>query len=303
MNVIEIEKIPFSLDITLSSGQVFQWKKINDWWHGLINQNIFFLRQREFSLEIKTQDNQNLEDVIEYFRLKENISEIHRSISRDIIIKKLIANFGGLRIIRQDPWECLLSYICSTNMSIPGTDRMLDNLAIKFGKRKKFKGEKKYVLPDVRSIANTEINEIKDCGLGYRSRYVKEVAVYLSEHKISLEKLRTMDLTQARDFLLEKNDKQKKLCGVGPKVADCVLLFSLDKMSAFPIDRWIERQLNMYYKKLFEEKLVNDMILNSNNSRSLSPRQYNVMNSTMRQYFGSNAGYAQELLFLNRMKT
>lgn len=303
MTVIEIEKTPFSLDITLSSGQVFRWKKINGWWHGLINQNMFFLRQREFGLEIETQDNQNLEDVVDYFRLKENISEIHKSISRDIIIKKLITNFGGLRIIRQDPWECLLSYICSTNMSIPGTDRMLDNLAIKFGEKKKFKGEKNYVLPDIKSIANTEINEIRDCGLGYRSRYVKEVAVYLSDHKVSLEKLRMMDLTQARDFLLEKNYDQKKLCGVGPKVADCVLLFSLDKMNAFPIDRWIERQINRYYKKLFEKKLVNDMILNTDNSRSLSPKQYNVMNSTMRQYFGSNAGYAQELLFLNRKKT
>ena len=193
-----------------------------------------------------------------------------------------LSQLQGLRLIRQDPWECLISFICATFANIPRIKGMIRRLCRAFGQEISNDDQTFYRFPSPRQLASASINQLLACNLGYRARYVKSAAAYVLQGRICLENLQSRPYHEAKQELL-------RIQGVGHKVADCVLLFSLDKLEAFPVDRWIHRALRTYYRKYLTSMPLNQ--------RSLLPRHYKELSAFGRSYFGEYAGYAQEYLY------
>ena len=275
--------IPFDLDLTLCCGQIFKWEKKDDWWCGVIEDKPIKIRQINTQLEIKN-INSNL--VKSYFGLNDDLYEIKRKICRDKHIEKALNKFWGLRIIHQDPWECLISYICATYKSIPAIRKMLYKLSEKFGEKKIFDDNIFFTFPKPEKLQSAKESDLLDCGLGYRSKYVLATSKKIFGNESIFEDLKKLPYFQAKKKLID-------LPGVGPKVADCVLLFSLGKNNAFPIDIWIKRVILRYYSNHFSKQFISKM----STGRVITTSDYNILNEFGRTYFGEYAGYAQEYLY------
>ncbi|MGI0003567.1 MAG: DNA-3-methyladenine glycosylase family protein, partial [Nitrosopumilaceae archaeon] len=228
----ELKKI--DLDITINSGQVFLWDKIDDMWYGLNGSEILKITQDPFKIissEKKASD---------FFRQDDNIEKILQSIRKDKLVKDAVSRFPGLRLLRQDPFQCYISFICSSNASIGNIKQMLKKITKKFGERANFDGHEFYTFPIPEKLANSNITELLSCGLGFRAKYVKKASQNIVSGRIDFNYLKKSDYKTAKDILVD-------VYGIGDKIADCILLFSLEKIEAFPIDRWILRILRKYY--------------------------------------------------------
>jgi N-glycosylase/DNA lyase len=275
--------VPFDLDFSLCCGQIFRCRKIGDWWYGVAAENVFRIRQCGGLLEFEGVDE---EFVRHYFGLNDDLEKITNCVAKDDYIKVALHQFEGLRIVRQVPWECLISFICATYKSIPAIEQMLSKLSIKFGEKKSFDGMDFYVFPTVRNLAYASEKGLQECGLGYRAKYVQATAKKILKEKIKLDDLRNLPYLEARKRLEE-------FPGVGMKVADCVLLFSLEKLEAFPVDVWVKRIVLKHYSSQLPAELVKKL----SSHDSLTKGEYEKVNSFGRCYFGRYAGYAQEYLF------
>jgi N-glycosylase/DNA lyase len=281
---------PLDLDVTLCCGQVFRWNKIGEWWYGVAGGKAVKLRQTNAELEFTNTDFKFLEN---YFGLDDDLEKIRASIGKDEHIRKALREFWGLRIIRQEPWECLISYICATYKNIPAIKHMLLNLSSRFGEKTLLDGMEFFTFPTPAKLARAPVNDLLDCGLGYRAKYVQSTSKRILENAIELESLRKLPYAQAKKQI-------SSFAGVGPKVADCVLLFSLGKTEAFPVDRWIERVILNHYI----EKLPSELARELQKREGLTNTNYAKINVFGREYFGEYAGYAQEYLYhFERMNT
>jgi len=278
---------PFNLDHTLRCGQTFRWEKHDNWWYGVVRDKIAKIRQTRDKLQFETfPEKMNADLVSKYFRLEDALPLILSRINRDAHIHRAIQDFRGLRIIRQEPWECLISYICATCKNIPAIQGMILNLSKCFGTKITFDNHAFYMFPKPKGLAKASLEELKRCKLGFRARSVSKTSKIIHETRLNLEALKEMSYDRARRTLLS-------LPGVGPKVADCVLLFSLDKLEAFPVDVWIKWATLEFYGDHFERSFVES----TSSKKSITPNQYRTINSFGRDHFGEYAGYAQEYLF------
>jgi len=279
--------VPFSLEHTLTCGQLFRWEKLGDWWYGVVEDNVVKIRQIADKLIFQTfPEEVNAEFIENYFRLGDDLPSILSQIGKDEHTRRAIQRCHGLRISRQEPWECLASYICATYKNIPAIKNMILNLSKRFGKKITFDGHDFYTFPKPSGLAHASHEEIRNCKLGFRAERIIETSKILDRRKFDLKALRKMDYDRVRQKLLS-------LPGVGQKVADCVLLFSLDKLEAFPVDIWMKRAILEFYPEYFE----NSFIKKVSNKCSVTPREYETISSFGREYFGKYAGYAQEYLF------
>ena len=263
-----------NIESTINSGQVFLWNKIRDQWVGIDGQDILILNQSPFSVRSSSGNIDN------FLRSDDNLKKILADISRDKIVAGAVKQSPGLRLIRQDPFQCYISFICSSNSSIQNIKSMLENLCKKFGTKQEFDGHEISTFPKVETLANASMKDLADCKLGFRAKYVKEAAQSVNSGKIDFEWLKKTDYHTAIESL-------KKILGIGNKVADCIALFSLDKMEAFPIDRWTQRILLKYYKKFFENVT----------EKTVTEKKYEKLHGEIVEYFGTYAGYSQQFLF------
>ncbi|MEM2367722.1 MAG: DNA glycosylase [Candidatus Bathyarchaeia archaeon] len=274
---------PFNLDLTLCCGQAFRWEKVGEWWYGTVKDTPLKVRQTGNTLEF---EGANHNHVKTYFGLDDNLPLILSKIARDEHIGEAVEALKGLRILRQDPWECLISYICATYKNIPAIKRMLDNLSKRFGEKTWLNGCTMYAFPTAEKLAKASPTQLAECGLGYRAKYVHEAAKKVADGELEIEELKKEDYESARERLLT-------LKGVGLKVADCVALFSLEKLEAFPVDVWMKRVMVRHYANHFEKEFIEKISL----KRSLTRADYERLSLFGRRYFGAYAGYAQEYLF------
>jgi N-glycosylase/DNA lyase len=287
---VKLDAAPFNLNVTLCCGQVFRWDRKGDWWYGVVGDKAFKVRQTGAELEFA---GVNETVIVQYFGLDDDLQKISASIGRDAHIRKALSAFWGLRLIRQEPWECLTSYICATYKNIPAIRRMLLQLSRKFGEKKVFDGCDFFTFPTPEKLACASEKSLATCGLGYRAKYVQATSKRIFENDFELESLRQMSYEQAKNQLCS-------LAGVGPKVADCVLLFSLGKTEAFPVDRWVERVILNHYARQLQPELVQRLLRKD----GFTNADYALLNAFGRRYFGEYAGYAQEYLYhYERMKT
>ncbi len=280
---MKLDAVPFNLDVTLCCGQVFRWDKKGDWWYGIVRDQPVKIRQTNAELEFTNADEKFIEN---YFGLDDDLQKIRAKIGKDKHVRKAIREFWGLRVVRQDPWECLISYICATYKSITAIKNMLFKLSKKFGKKILLDGCDFYTFPTPEKLARTTESDLMECGLGYRANYVLEASRKIVDNDFDLEGLRKMPYQQAKKELTN-------FLGVGLKVADCILLFSLGKREAFPVDVWVKRAILKHYAAQFPNSFIEKI----SSHDSLSNAEYEKLNEFGRKYFGKYAGYAQEYLY------
>ena len=261
-----------NVENSINSGQVFLWRKNGNYWYGINGQDILKISN---SGSIKSYQNIKTD----FFRKKDNIEKIIKSISKDSITKKAVKQYAGLRILEQDPFQCLISFITSSNSNIQKIKSSLEKISKKFGVKVKFDNQEFFLFPKPEKLANASINEIKSCGVGYRARFIKEAANRIVLEKINFEYLKKTNYQNAKD-------ENCLIPGVGNKVADCVLLFSLNKLESFPLDRWMIRILEKYYSDKFQLE-----------TKTITEKQYGILHEKIVNHFGPYAGYSQQFLF------
>jgi N-glycosylase/DNA lyase len=261
-----------NVENSINSGQVFLWRKDGNYWYGINGQDILKISNSGSIISY-----QNIKT--DFFRKRDNIEKIIKSISKDSITKKAVKQYAGLRILEQDPFQCLISFITSSNSNIQKIKSSLEKMSKKFGVKVKFDNQEFFLFPKPEKLANASINEIKSCGVGYRARFIKEAANRTVLEKINFEYLKKTNYQNAKDEIC-------LIPGVGNKVADCVLLFSLNKLESFPLDRWMIRILEKYYSDKFQLE-----------TKTITEKQYGILHEKIVNHFGPYAGYSQQFLF------
>ena len=267
-------KNKFSIDVdnSINSGQVFLWEKHGSDWYGIDGQDVLKINKNGVIKSIR-----NLKT--DFFRKNDNMQEIIKSISKDKTVKKAVKEYEGLRLFRQDPFQCLISFIISSNSNIQKIKNSLEKITKKFGKKVKIQNKEFFLFPEPEKLAKATIDEIKSCGVGYRAPFIKEAAKMVILNKIDFEYLKKCDYHEAK----------KNIClvpGIGNKVADCIMLFSLNKLESFPLDTWMIKILEKYYSKEFKIE-----------TKTITQKQYELLHEKIVNYFGPYCGYAQQYLF------
>jgi N-glycosylase/DNA lyase len=283
MKVLLPNRTIFSLDSTLCCGQTFRWEKQDGWWYGVVRDKALKIRQIGNQLEF---EGASETFVTTYFGLKDDLPRIYREIGKDEHMRRAIGAFRGLRILRQDPWECLVSFICATYKNIAAIRRMLHELSRRYGRQTGFERYSFHAFPEIGALAQATVGDLQKCGLGYRAGYVSQTAKKIHELNYDFESLKRMGYSKTKEELLQ-------FPGVGQKVADCVLLFSLGKLDAFPVDVWITRAVLGHYSSMLPKELIRRM----RSEKGVSPKNRERLNAFGRQHFGRYAGYAQEYLY------
>ena len=283
---------PFELASSLASGQSHRWERDGQtgscgWHWGVIDGNLIKMRpgsgggpsQDHYPLEIRSvprTDAGYLEPMLRsYFRLDDDLAAIYRDITRDPQVAAMVGRYRGLRLLRLEPWECLISFVCSANSNLPRIHANVEALSQRFGQPLVLDGRIRYTFPTPEQLAEAGESTLRGLGLGFRAPSVASVTMSVAAGDLDLESLRHSPYPVAKARLME-------LRGVGPKIADCVLLHSLDKLEAFPIDVWVRRALGEWY---FQGR---------------KPPPDRVMLEWAQEYFGPYAGYAQLYLFHGR---
>ena len=261
-----------NVENSINSGQVFLWRKNNDFWYGVNGQDILKISK---SGNIKSYQNTKTD----FFRKRDDIEKIIKSISKDRVTKKAVKQYLGLRILEQDPFQCLISFIVSSNSNIQKIKNSLEKISTKFGGKVEFENQEFFLFPKPDKLAKAPINEIKKCGVGYRAKFIKDAANMTVSKKIDFGYLKKCNYIDAKEQIC-------KIPGVGNKVADCILLFSLNKLESFPLDRWMIRILEKYYSNKFQLE-----------TKSITQKQYEILHEKIVNHFGPYAGYAQQFLF------
>ncbi|MCD6339310.1 MAG: 8-oxoguanine DNA glycosylase [Verrucomicrobia bacterium] len=233
----------YNLDATLGSGQVFRWRWLGREWEGAIGGCPVRLRREGDRLLARWIGPAAFRRTLAcYLRLQEDMEAILAEFPKDPPIQEAARACRGLRLLRQDPWECLASFLLSSNKQIPQIRRIIECLCRRLGRElPRFPGSNPlFSFPEPEAVAATSLETLRACGMGYRAPFLREAARAVSEGRIDWERLRRASIEEARARL-------QILPGVGPKIAECVLLYSLGFDQACPVDVWIRRAVAEAY--------------------------------------------------------
>lgn len=276
MKEIELNVKCFNLKYTLECGQCFRWNKIDEnTYIGVVKDRVLKVRQEGNKIFIKSDKEENLEKVVRYyFDLDRDYEKLEKKIVLiDDNIAKAVKNTSGLRNLNQDFFEMLISYIISANNNIPRISKSVNEISKRYGKEIEFEGQRYYLFPTPDELRDVTIDEFRECGVGFRDKYIYKTVEKINNKEIDLEQMQKLDTEKLKAALLS-------LMGVGPKVADCILLFSCARQEVFPIDVWVQRIMRrLYYNN--EEVSKNEILRYA------------------RENFGENAGIIQQHLFYN----
>ncbi len=233
----------FDLKNTFLNGQCFRFDPYKNGYLGIALNKVIYLEKQgdEFLIDGVTEEEFNLK-FVDYFDLATDYKKITDSFIKEENLQKAL-NYGkGMRILRQDPWEALISFIISQNNNIARIKNIISRLSMKYGTPIEYDGTVFHLFPTKEQLKNVKEEDYKKLGLGYRAKYLFETVKDIIENDIDLTALKTVGYFEARVALL-------KLKGVGPKVADCILLFGLNYVDAFPVDTWIKKVMEAFYLK------------------------------------------------------
>ena len=232
---------PLDLRTTLDSGQVFRWRWEGEWAWGVVGRRAFGLCAVDGGLRVVSSApaDEAQKIVGDYLRLGDDLDALYSDAAADAVLSEAMARYRGLRLLRQDPWECLFSFICSSTSNIP---RIKLNVGAVAGRLGYSIGPETHdvTFPEPETVVEAGEQLLRDLGLGFRAKYLVPAAEAVASGQLKLSDLREASYTDARNALME-------LHGVGEKIADCVLAFSLDKPESFIVDRHILRALHRWY--------------------------------------------------------
>jgi N-glycosylase/DNA lyase len=292
----------FNPQISINSGQMFLWEKFDNSWYGVYGNHILKFSTTTINNNGDSSNNNNNNNVEffsfpefkewekQVFRLDDDIEKIIAGFSNDVVVSEAIRRYPGLRLMRQEPHQCMFSFVCASNTNILMIRRMLKNLSRKFGVKVIIDGKEFFTFPTADSLNKANINELLSCGIGYRAKAIKAVAEGIASGKLDIKELTHASYNDAKEQLL-------KIYGIGNKIADCILLFSLEKLESFPIDVWIARALSSYYDWVFIENKNRQKKEKKKIDDKITFGQYNILSKAIRNYFGKYSGYAQQYLF------
>ena len=286
-NSIILENVKdFNIKQILECGQCFRWERISD-------TNYIIVAYRRVIEVVQEGDkvtilNTNMKDFDEiwkdYFDLNVNYEEVKEELSKDELLKKSVEFGYGIRILNQDPFEMLISFIISARNSIPSIMKTIKKISERWGDKIEYKGNIYYAFPTPEQLKEAKLEEIKETGASFRSKYIIDTiskvnaAIEAKNDGTLNEELQQFDLEYIKSLPVDDCHKAlQNFMGVGAKVADCIMLFSMSKHSAFPVDVWIKRAMIHFY-------LAPDVSLNK-------------IRVFGRDKFGELAGLAQQYLF------
>lgn len=265
-------------------GQCFRWNLEQDGsYTGVVRENVINVKKEQNNIIIKGNFKEKAEDVCnKYFDLDTNYEEIKQKLSSIDDNMKLSIQYGkGIRILHQDLWEALISFIISANNNIPRIKGIIEKISKKYGKKIVWNRKEYYTFPTANELSKASVKDLRNLGLGFRDTRVFETTRMVVNKQIDIEKLESIeDVNKLREELL-------KFPGVGPKVADCIMLFSMKKYEVFPIDVWVKRVMTELYFNTQPDVIK----VNPNNQKILE---------FANKKFGKLAGLAQQYLFFWR---
>ena len=278
--IYEVENLDsFELKDIFDCGQCFRWNEQEDGsYTGVFKGNALNVKKEGNKVTFKGICNGDIKEVVEdYFDLNRDYEKIKEHLSKiDDNMKKSIEYGKGIRILNQDLWETIISFIISANNNIPRIKGIIERLSKNYGKEIDYSGEKYYTFPTTEELKDVSVEKYRELGLGFRDIRLYETTKMILNREVDLDELRNNLNT------MEVRDKLLTLSGVGPKVADCILLFSdLKRFEVFPIDVWVRRVMNDLYIKNEDETKVNKK----------------QIEKIAKEKFGNLAGLAQQYLF------
>ena len=258
-------------------GQCFRWDEEPDGsYTGIVKNNVINVNKVEKDVFFSSLGADNLEElIVDYFDLNRNYEEIKEKLSKiDEYLENSIKYGSGIRILNQDLWETIISFIISANNNIPRIKGIINRISQKYGNKIEWQEKEYYTFPTVENLAKASVEDLRALGLGFRDVRVYETTHKILNKEVDLEEMHNeKDTQKVRDTLLT-------LSGVGPKVADCILLFStLKRFDVFPIDVWVRRVMNELYIKNADETKVNKKEI-----EKLAKEKYGVLEGLAQQY-------------------
>lgn len=281
---------PLRLDYILDSGQLFRWRAgAEGWWYGSLRGTALALRHEGAVLAVRAAGGPiTVTDVRQLLGLDDSLAAIGEHLAFDPVVRRAMAMCRGLRVAQQDPWEGLVAFICSSHNAVFRIQQMLGSLSDLFGDRVRVGEGSVATFPPAERLAGLSLSELAPCRLGYRDAYVLEAARRVASGETDLGTLLRQPTDVAREALLQ-------VPGVGPKVADCVLLLALRKKAdVFPIDVWVRRAVLTHYRE--QVRAATGVTLGAED-KGFTDRQYRAVVAWARSYFAPHAGYAQAYLF------
>ncbi len=267
---------PFRLEADWLNSQAFRWTERDGWFYGIVGGHLIRVRNADDGIEFE--GGAPADDVTHYFRLDQDIGAVHKAMraADPEHMPGLIEKYGHIRVLRQDPWECLVAYICSPRAKVERIADMVEKLADKYGEPLTLDGEKRNAFPAADRLAKVPKADRQNWGFGLsKADIIHQVARDVAARKLKLDTLRSSHA--------EARERLKKYPGIGYKIADCVCLFSLGHDGAFPVDANIGAALERYYGKKYTPGAKNVRLL-----------------EWVRETFGDHAGYAGQMLFLDQ---
>ena len=259
-------------------GQCFRWNKEEDGsYTGVVGHNVLNVKKNENEVTITGLCSEKIEELCKkYFDLETDYEAIKEKLSKIDDNLKISIEYGkGIRILKQDTWEALISFIISANNNIPRIKGIIERISKKYGKIIKWQGKEYYTFPTPEELSKASVVDLRKLGLGFRDKRVFETTRLVNTKQIDIYELEKIIHTKKlREELL-------KYPGVGPKVADCIMLFSMKKFEVFPIDVWVRRVMTELY---FE------------NETKIVPNNKQILNYA-EETFGNLSGLAQQYLF------
>lgn len=254
----------FNLEQTFECGQCFRWNKEGKDYIGIAGGYVMKASNAVGGIKIECA---NDDFSMRYFDLERNYGKVKNAINKDRIIKQAILQGSGIRILRQQPWETLVSFIISANNNIPRIKKIIESLCRSFGEKLEFEGKIYYDFPAAEVLSGLAPCDLFEARCGFRDKYIIDAARKVASGEIDLQSIYNMSAEEGRQAL-------KRINGVGDKVADCVLLFAYQKFEVFPKDVWIKRIINDLYG--VDEKGIDEFVVRK---------------------FGKYGGFAQQYLF------
>ncbi|WP_035377626.1 DNA-3-methyladenine glycosylase family protein [Fervidicella metallireducens] len=261
----------FELKHIFDCGQCFRWNEEPDGSYiGVASKKAVRISKKHEDIYIHGGKFEDADFWISYLDLNRDYKKIKEVLSKDKILMEAIKHGEGIRILNQEIFETIISFIISANNRIPMIKRAVENISKRFGEEILLDNKIYYTFPSPEELKNATVDDLKNCGCGFRAEYIVETTRQILDGNVNLNEIKTMPTDKAQKELMN-------LKGIGPKVADCILLFSMGKHDAFPVDVWVKRVMQHFY-------LAPDVNL-------AKIREYG------RNTFGEYAGFAQQYLF------
>lgn len=280
----------FNIKQTFECGQCFRWEKeAENRYIGVAHSRVLEIEQIDSDIILHNTCEDDFNNIWRnYFDLDRDYAKIKKELSNDEILKLAVDYGYGIRVLNQEPFELVISFIISARNSIPVICSTIKHISEKWGNKIEYKGKDYYTFPSKEVLANVTVDEVREVGGSFRSKYIVDTSSKINE--ASLIKSGKLNIEDSDDFL-EKYDLEKIInsdddtchkllqnyMGVGAKVADCIMLFSMGKTSAFPVDIWVKRAMMHFY-----------------NANEMSLPKIRIFG---RDRFGKLSGFAQQYLF------